>query len=208
MTTIITWPHQWHLIRVNIFILRISDGQTILIRTRWYHKNNNETVVSRYGRASHTLCTKPFETRVRRRLWNGTRKSLLSIALARRRRRHIHHRGKNNISRSLLVIICDSPTPSFLSRPFFYHSSPSPLCHSLSFISWRATLNNNNKILYFTRRTRGSPQHHHLRTTYTHEGALYVYNIIISLHDRSTVPFISWVTHIHAHKCCHRRITR
>jgi hypothetical protein len=197
MTTIIIWPHQWHLIRVNIFILRISDGQTIPIRTRWYRKNNNETVVSRNGRASHTLYTKPFETRVRRRLWNGTRKSLLSVALARRRRRHIHHRGKNNISRSLLVIICDSPTPSFLSRPFFYHPSLLPLCPSLSFISWRATLNNNNKILYFTRRTRGSPQHHHLRTTYTHEGALYVYNIIISLHDRSCLLFHGLHTYTH-----------
>lgn len=39
--------------------------------------------------------------------------------------------------------------------------------HSIPFISWRATLNNNNKILYFTLRTRGSPQHHHLRTAYT-----------------------------------------
>lgn len=128
MTTIITWPHQWHLKRVNIFILRISDGKTIPICTRWYYKNNNETVVL-VGRPSLTLCTKPFETRVRRRLWNGTRKSLLSVALARRRRRHIHHRSKNNISRSLLVIICDSPTPSFLSRPFFTTSLnlPPPL---------------------------------------------------------------------------------
>jgi len=128
MTTIITWPYQWHLKRVNIFILRISDGKTIPICTWWYYKNNNETVVL-VGRPSLTLCTKPFETRVRRRLWNGTRKSLLSVALARRRRRHIHHRSKNNISRSLLVIICDSPTPSFLSRPFFTTSLnlPPPL---------------------------------------------------------------------------------
>lgn len=152
------------------------------ICTRWYYKNNNETVVL-VGSPSLTSCTKPFETRVRRRLWNGTRKSLLSVTLARRQRRHIHHRSKNNISRSLLVIICDSPTPLVLSRPFFT-TSLHPLLY-LSFISWRATLNNNNKILYFTHRTRGSPQHHHLRTSYTHARAHYTY--IISLYSYTTV---------------------
>jgi len=71
----------------------------------------------------------------------------------------------------------------FESPLFLPPLSPLPP-HSIPLISWRATLNNNNKILYFTRRTRGSPQHHHL---YMH--VVHTNTICIMLYYIPTRPF-------------------
>jgi len=78
-------------------------------------------------------------------------------------------------------LVCESP--------LFYPLSLLPP-QSIPFISWRATLNNNNKILYFTRSTRGSPQHHHLRTSYTPTHThTHTHTLCIILYYIPTRPF-------------------